>query len=413
MDEARHQEREASAALERSSAAVRAAGVELARVSAALPRAQKEAAQARGALAGATAKARAAESRAAEADRELRAAQAAVRDASAKVEAGRREAGALARGVYQRGSLAGLQSVLDAKDPQQALRRSSLLRSVFRHRDATLDRLTSNRLDLSSTTASMAAEQRAADDARQEAAREAARAQRLATTADEAALEVAALVADRRSALATAERLREQDRRDYSQAQAESRALAERIRAAAAAAAKARAAAAAKAKAEADRAAAEARRRAAAGAAAAPDKPSRPSRRRSADMVWPANGRLTSRYGYRTHPIYGDRRMHTGIDIAAGTGVPIVASDDGTVLLSGYSGGYGNLTVVEHASRGGRSVTTSYAHQSASYVQDGQQVRRGQIIGRAGATGNVTGPHLHFEVRLDGEPVDPLNYVER
>ena len=404
MDEVRQQERAAAAALEQSSAAVQAAGVELARVAAALPRAQQEAAEARGALAGATAKARAAELRAAEAERALQSAQAAVRAASARVEAGRREAGALARGVYQRGSLQALQAVLDAKDPQQALRRSSMLRSVFQHREATLDRLTSSRLALASTSASMAADRRAADRARQEAVREKNRAEQLASAADEAARGVAALLSDRQAALGTAERLREQDRRDYVRAQAESRALAERIRAAAAAA-KARA------KAEADRAAAEARRRAAAGAA--PKNPSRPSRSRSSDMAWPADGPLTSRYGYRTHPIYGDRRMHTGIDIGAGAGVPIIASDDGTVLLSEYSGGYGNLTVVEHASRAGRSVTTSYAHQSVMYVQPGQQVRRGQMIGRAGDTGNVTGPHLHFEVRLDGDPVDPMNYVER
>lgn len=405
MDDARQQERAAAAALEQSSAAVRAAGVELARVAAALPRAEQAAAEARGALAGATAKARAAELRAAEAERALRAAQAAVHEASAEVDAGRREAGALARGVYQRGSLDGLQSVLDAKDPQQALRRSSMLRSVFQHRNTTLDRLTSNRLALASRTASMAAERREADRARQEAKRETDRAQRLATAADLAARAVAALVSERRGALATAEQLREQDRDDYAKAQAESRALAERIRAAAAAAAL-------RAKAEAERAAAEARRRGASGGTGQ-SGPTRPSRDRGSDMVWPADGPLTSGYGYRTHPIYGDRRMHTGIDIGAGMGVPILAAEDGTVLFSGYTGGYGNLTVVEHASRGGRSVTTSSAHQSVSYVRDGQQVRRGQMIGRVGDTGNVTGPHLHFEVRLDGEPVDPLDYVER
>jgi murein DD-endopeptidase MepM/ murein hydrolase activator NlpD len=124
-------------------------------------------------------------------------------------------------------------------------------------------------------------------------------------------------------------------------------------------------------------------------------------------MTWPANGRLTSRYGWRTHPIYGDRRMHAGIDIGAGQGVPIVAADDGVVLLSYYSSGYGNLTVIDH----GGGLTTSYAHQSAMLVSDGQRVARGQMIGRAGSTGNVTGPHLHFEVRIDGDPVDPLNYV--
>ena len=129
-------------------------------------------------------------------------------------------------------------------------------------------------------------------------------------------------------------------------------------------------------------------------------------------MAWPASGGLTSPYGYREHPVYGGRRLHTGVDIGAASGVLIVAADDGTVLMSSYTGGYGNLTVVEHGSSDGRSVTTSYAHQSVSYVRDGDRVRQGQTIGRVGATGNVTGPHLHFEVRLDGSPVDPQDYVD-
>ena len=413
MDEARQQEREAAAALERSGAAVRAAGLELVRVTAALPGARQKAAAARGALAGATAKARAAQLRAAEAERELLRAEDAVQQAAVKVEAGRRAAGATARGIYQRGGLEGLQAVLEARDPQQALRRSSLLRSVLQYRDATLDQLTDDRLALASSKASVAAEQRVAQAAQQEAARAADRAQRLDAAAEASARAVETLVLQRRAALTAAERLREQDRRDYAQAQAESRALAERIRAAAAAAKAREAKAAAAAKAREARAAAEdTRRKAAAGAGAPRAAPARPSRSRGR-MSWPAEGRLTSPYGYRTHPIYGDRRMHTGIDIGSGMGVPIIAAEDGTVLFSAFTGGYGNLTVVEHAARGGRSVTTSYAHQSVSYVQEGQQVRRGQMIGRAGDSGNVTGPHLHFEVRLDGDPVDPMGYVER
>ena len=124
-------------------------------------------------------------------------------------------------------------------------------------------------------------------------------------------------------------------------------------------------------------------------------------------MQWPANGRLTSAFGYRTHPIYGDRRLHAGIDIGAGTGVPISAAEGGVVLLSYYSSSYGKLTVIDH----GNGVTSSYAHQSTTLVSAGQRVTRGQTIGRAGATGNVTGPHLHFEVRVNGDPVDPLRYV--
>jgi murein DD-endopeptidase MepM/ murein hydrolase activator NlpD len=128
-------------------------------------------------------------------------------------------------------------------------------------------------------------------------------------------------------------------------------------------------------------------------------------------MQWPATGRLTSRYGYRTHPIYGDRRLHAGIDIGGGTGTPIFAAEAGTVILAYFSPSYGNLTVVDHGVIDGRSVTTAYAHQSVIGVSEGQRVARGQQIGRLGNTGNSTGPHLHFEVRLEGEPVDPLGWV--
>ena len=125
-------------------------------------------------------------------------------------------------------------------------------------------------------------------------------------------------------------------------------------------------------------------------------------------MAWPSPGRLTSRFGYRTHPIYGDRRLHAGIDVGAGTGTPVRSADDGVVLLSYFSSGYGNLIVVDH----GGGVSTAYAHQSARLVAAGDRVARGQLIGRVGSTGNSTGPHLHFEVREDGDPVDPLKYLE-
>jgi murein DD-endopeptidase MepM/ murein hydrolase activator NlpD len=128
-------------------------------------------------------------------------------------------------------------------------------------------------------------------------------------------------------------------------------------------------------------------------------------------MQWPATGRLTSRYGSREHPIFGTERLHAGIDIGGGSGSPLYAAQSGTVLLTYYAGGYGNLTVIDHGTINGRNVTTAYAHQSSFGVREGQQVSRGQVIGRMGSTGNSTGPHLHFEVRLDGDPVDPLGWV--
>lgn len=116
---------------------------------------------------------------------------------------------------------------------------------------------------------------------------------------------------------------------------------------------------------------------------------------------------ITSTFGYRIHPIYGDRRLHTGIDFRASTGTPILAAGPGEVVFAGWKSGYGNTTIIDH----GGGVATLYAHQSAFRVKQGDEVKRGQVIGAAGATGNVTGPHLHFEVRVNGTPVDPLPYL--
>jgi murein DD-endopeptidase MepM/ murein hydrolase activator NlpD len=125
-------------------------------------------------------------------------------------------------------------------------------------------------------------------------------------------------------------------------------------------------------------------------------------------LAYPIPGaRITSTFGARVHPIFGDVRMHTGLDFGAAMGTPIEAAADGVVVYAGPRGGYGNATIVDH----GGAVATMYAHQSVLLVQEGQQVVKGQVIGRVGSTGFSTGPHLHFEVRVAGTPVDPLTYL--
>lgn len=125
-------------------------------------------------------------------------------------------------------------------------------------------------------------------------------------------------------------------------------------------------------------------------------------------LAWPAAGSVTSVYGYRTHPIFGDRRLHTGIDIAAPYGTPVFAADSGTVVYAGVMSGYGNVIVVDH----GGGLATTYNHLSAFYVGTGQQVSRSSRIGAVGCTGYCTGPNLHFEVRVNGTPVDPMPYLQ-
>ncbi len=121
----------------------------------------------------------------------------------------------------------------------------------------------------------------------------------------------------------------------------------------------------------------------------------------AAGFIWPVNGPVTSGFGMR----WG--RMHEGIDIAAGSGTPIRAAAAGRVVYAGWMSGYGNLVAIDH----GGGVSTAYGHQSSIAVGNGQVVSQGQTIGYVGCTGHCFGPHLHFEVRINGSPVDPLGYL--
>ena len=127
----------------------------------------------------------------------------------------------------------------------------------------------------------------------------------------------------------------------------------------------------------------------------------------SGQLGWPVSGEITSPYGYRTHPIWGTTIYHSGIDIGVDEGTPVHAADGGTVVWSGWMGGYGYAVVIDH----GNGMSTLYGHNSELAVSEGQDVSKGQVIAYAGSTGNSTGPHVHFEVRISGDPVDPMGYL--
>ena len=123
-------------------------------------------------------------------------------------------------------------------------------------------------------------------------------------------------------------------------------------------------------------------------------------------MGYPCNGPITSPFGDRMHPILGYVRFHSGLDFGADYGSPIFAAQAGTVILAGWYGGYGQAVLIDH----GGGITTLYGHTSDLYVSEGDTVQRGQAIATIGSSGLSTGPHLHFEVRVSGEPVNPISY---
>ena len=124
-------------------------------------------------------------------------------------------------------------------------------------------------------------------------------------------------------------------------------------------------------------------------------------------FMWPCRGEITSYFGWRTHPIFGTTKYHSGMDIAVDYGTPIMAADSGTVIYSGWLGGYGYAVMIDH----GSGLVTLYAHNQSLNVYEGQYVTKGTCIAYAGSTGYSTGPHCHFEVRLHGEVTEPLNYL--
>jgi len=265
----------------------------------------------------------------------------------------------------------------------------------------------------SSATSRLSAVTEQVADLEAEARAQLAVAEQAADQAQARKAEIEALVERQQAAVATIESRQAEEQARQDQLQAESDALGDQLRAIAEAD-KARAAAEAQAAAE-----AAAQAQSATGgrssssapqAQRAPSVASRSTGRDSGTTLRRPEGRITSPYGMRMHPIRGYMRMHSGVDIAAGCGSPIRAAEDGEIVSAGYNGTYGNITVVNHGLIDGRSVATAYPHMSG-FTKTSGSVTRGEVLGYEGQTGAVTGCHLHFEVRVDGTAVDPMDWI--
>lgn len=127
----------------------------------------------------------------------------------------------------------------------------------------------------------------------------------------------------------------------------------------------------------------------------------------SVPSIWPVQGFVTSGFGFRHSPLRGGTRFHEGVDIASPVGTPIKAPADGVVTFAGYKGGLGKCVVVDH----GYGISTMYGHNSDVNVAEGDRVKRGMVIASIGMTGRTTGPHLHYQVMVDGVPIDPMKYI--
>jgi murein DD-endopeptidase MepM/ murein hydrolase activator NlpD len=352
--------------LDESSAAVRQAAAALAAVAAGLPAARQRLAEAEGMLSAARAGAAASAASLTRAQADLAAASRDHAAASARLAVARRRAGQLARSLYMTGPGGFAGTLLSAGSVADLAARATYVHALLSDGTGRVRAANDARVDLANR-ASVRTARQAAVAARDRDTRAAlARVESLAAQARDAAAAVAAQVATRRSALGVAARERAADLARYQALAAESKRLAELIR------------------------------RASRGT----------GRIGRGGLLWPTPGPVTSGFGYRIHPIYGYRRFHPGIDIGAPTGQGIVAVLPGVVVSAGPMGTYGNIVVIDH----GNGFATAYAHQSRILVRAGQRVVAGQRIGLVGSTGAATGPHLHFETRVNGEAVDPLQY---
>ncbi|MFM8154886.1 MAG: murein hydrolase activator EnvC family protein [Actinomycetes bacterium] len=367
----------AGEAVDSANAKVRKAMRTLARVRSQLPAAREQ-------LRHATTRANAAEQAAAKAEAAAAAARAEMLrlateqlTVKARIDRNAGRMGQLARAVYQQGPFAEIEVVLDSQSPGDAMSRLASVDAISRTQAGLQRELMTSKADLTMREVRLEALRVDAERDAQQAKDNADEAKAARADAARAKASVKRLIAKQKRSLKVAE----DNRDDVIARLKELKAEQARIQAAAAKAARE-----------------EAARREAAGES--PESP-------SGELTWPIPGGGVSAYvGPRTHPVYGYKSCHTGIDIRGATGTPVRAAHSGTVINNSSGGAYGNATLIS----GAGGLATFYAHLSRIDVNEGDRIKEGEVIGAVGTTGWVTGPHLHFEVHLSGTPYDPLGW---
>jgi murein DD-endopeptidase MepM/ murein hydrolase activator NlpD len=374
-DQAEQEAAEAAAALEYATEQAQSAAAELAAAEVELPAAEERLDRARTEVVVARARARTAAREADRAELDLAVAQDAAEEAVDEVERARERADGFVVAAYKGSRLTGFRIMLRAEGPADAVRRLGYLQHVSGVEREAVDGLVGARLAArqAENEATLAHERASRAQLAAEAAL--ADAEVAQTEAELAADEAAALVETRAEALDIADAEREASLLQYEAAEAEAERVADELRAW------------------------ERRHR-------QRDRPSP-----ATGFRMPTEGWFSSPFGMRFDPFFRVWQLHAGVDIAAPGGNPIYAVAEGTVIRAGWNGGYGNFTCLGHGRYHGQALSTCYAHQSAMLVGPGQWVRAGELIGRVGTTGASTGYHLHFEVRLDGTPTDPMPFL--
>lgn len=369
---------EAEATLEGATEAAREAGIALAEVEQQLPDAQDRVNSARGLVAAARILADTAVSEADDARAEYDQAVDDYNVVADEVTTAREELGDLVALSYQGAGIILVNSVINAPDPFEAVERMSYVDRLADRQNAALDDVVRLRQDARNAENAAQIAREAAEDAETAALEALDAAEREAVNAENAEAELTELLDIQSDALATAEAERDDSLAQYEEIKAESERIEQALQDAAGNSS---------------------------GSGSSGQSGSSDSG--GGKLLMPVAGWKSSDFGNRYDPYYQVWQLHAGVDFAAGGGTPIYAAEAGEVVYSGWNGGYGNYTCIYH----GGGLSTCYAHQSSIGVSYGQWVDRGQRIGTVGTTGASTGDHLHFEVRVDGSPVEPLGWL--